>query len=53
MVLIRALVGGLRFMAVGGVVMGPAGSGGWCWAVVMACRVSWAGGERCRRLNEV
>ena len=24
------------------------------WALVMVCRVSWAGGgERCRRLNEV
>ena len=32
---------------------GAVGFGGWCWAVVMACRVSWAGGERCRRLNEV
>ena len=32
---------------------GPVGSGDWYWAVVMACRVSWAGAERCRRLNEV
>ena len=32
---------------------GPVGFGGWCWAVVMACRLSWCGGERCRRLNKV
>ena len=32
---------------------GLVGTGGRCWAVVMACRLSWAGAERCRRLNEV
>ena len=32
---------------------GLVGAAGWYWAVVMACRLSWAGGVRCRRLNEV
>ena len=45
--------GGVEVHGRGCGLWGSVGSGGWCWAVVMACRLSWCGGERCRRLNKV